>query len=271
MHFGIEVVPFGPFSDPRLVAQVARTAEEAGWEAIALWDHLSFPSSGDPWVTLAAVAAATSRMKLITGVAPLPRYRPHLLARTLTALDILSGGRVIFGTGLGVTWDLVPFGDPGDDRVRAAMTDEGLELLCRLWTGEQVTHRGAHYTVDGVAMTPTPVQRPRIPVWIGGDSRPALRRAARWDGWIIGVISEQRAIIKTPEEVAAQVAYIREHRAPDAGPFDVAVDGTSEIGDDGETARAYERAGATWWLECIYGSRGPVEAQLERLAAGPPS
>jgi alkanesulfonate monooxygenase SsuD/methylene tetrahydromethanopterin reductase-like flavin-dependent oxidoreductase (luciferase family) len=270
MRFGIEVIPFGPFSDPRLVAEVARIAEEAGWEAIALWDHLNFPASvGDPWVTLSAVAAATTRMKLITGVAPLPRYRPHLLARTLTALDVLSGGRVIFGTGLGVAWDMAPFGDPADDRTRAAMTDEGLELLARLWSGEAVTHHGAHYTVEGVAMHPQPVQQPRIPVWIGGDSRPALRRAARWDGWIIGVIDEQRRITKTPEQVAEQVAILRGHRADLAG-FAVAVDGTSEADDDGATARAYERAGATWWLECIYGTRGTVEAQIERLRAGPP-
>jgi alkanesulfonate monooxygenase SsuD/methylene tetrahydromethanopterin reductase-like flavin-dependent oxidoreductase (luciferase family) len=121
MRYGIEVVPFGAYSDPREVVRLAQAAEAAGWEALALWDHVNFPyEAGDPWVTLAAVAAATRRLKLITAVAPLPRYRPHLLARTLAALDILSEGRMVFGTGLGVAFDLAPFGDPTNAPTLAA-------------------------------------------------------------------------------------------------------------------------------------------------------
>jgi alkanesulfonate monooxygenase SsuD/methylene tetrahydromethanopterin reductase-like flavin-dependent oxidoreductase (luciferase family) len=270
MQFGIEVVPFGEYSNPRAVVELAQAAEAAGWEGIWIWDHVLFPyGAGDPWITLAAVATATARIRLVTGVAPLPRYRPHLLARTLTALDILSQGRLIFGTGAGVDFDFTPFGEAADARTRAAMLDEGLDLLAGLLSGEETTHQGSHYTAQGVRLVPSPLRQPRIPVWIGGDSRAALRRAARWDGWIIGTIDEQQRITKPPEHLARQVASIRRQRADDS-PFDVAVDGTSAAGDDGALAREYADAGATWWFEGIFGSRGSHAEMLQRIHAGPP-
>ncbi|MCE7990080.1 MAG: LLM class flavin-dependent oxidoreductase [Caldilinea sp. CFX5] len=269
MRYGLEIIPFGRFSDPRIVMQVAQIAEAAGWQGLWLWDHLVFPwAVGDPWITLAAVASATRSMKLITGVAPLPRYRPHLLARQMTSLDLLSGGRLIFGTGLGIPSDFTPFGEPGSAKTRAAMTDEGLTLLTRLWSGEEVTHQGQFYQAQQVRFLPTPVQRPRIPVWIGGDSPAALRRAARWDGWIMGVIDEQCNVTKSPAQIAAQVAQIRQYRSS-SEPFEVAIDGTSKAGDNA-LAREYAAAGATWWFEAIFETRGPLEEQIERIKAGPP-
>ncbi len=269
MQYGIEVVPFGDFSDPRPVVQLAQAAEAAGWEAIWLWDHVVFPyGAGDPWVTLAAVATATQRLKLCTGVAPLPRYRPHLLARTLTALDLLSGGRVLFGTGLGIAPDFAPFGEPADDKTRAAMLDEGLELLTELWSGEEITHQGRFYTAASARLVPTPVQQPRIPIWIGGDSPAALRRAARWDGWIMGTVDEQSQVTNPPAKIAQQVAAIRRERTTDA-PFAVAVDGVTQPGERG-LVQEYADAGATWWFECIHLSRGTMAELLARIAAGPP-
>lgn len=270
MRFGLEVIPFGEFSNPHTVVQVAQAAEAAGWEGIWVWDHLVFPwPVGDPWVTLSAVATATSRLKLVTGVSPLPRYRPHLLARMLTALDILSEGRVIFGTGLGIPSDFVPFGEPEDAKVRAAMADEGLALLAQFWSGAEVSHHGQFYTAEGVRLQPAPVQQPRIPIWIGGDSTAALRRAAQWDGWIIGVINEQGEVTKPPRQLAAQVDYIRQHR-PSNAPFEVAIDGVSAAGEGSALAREYADAGATWWFEGIYGSRGSLAELLARVKAGPP-
>jgi alkanesulfonate monooxygenase SsuD/methylene tetrahydromethanopterin reductase-like flavin-dependent oxidoreductase (luciferase family) len=112
------------------------------------------------------------------------------------------------------------------------------------------------------------VQRPRIPVWIGGESRPALRRAARWDGWIVGGTSPEGTMTKTPEQLAQQIATIRRHRT-NVAPFDVAMDGYSTPGD-GAMTREYEAAGVTWWLESLHGFRGSVEEMIERAAAGPP-
>ncbi|NJN19261.1 MAG: LLM class flavin-dependent oxidoreductase [Oscillochloris sp.] len=269
MRYGIEVVPFGAYSDPREVVRLAQAAEAAGWEALALWDHLLFPyGAGDPWITLAAVAAATSKLKLISAVAPLPRYRPQLLARTLVALDLLSSGRLIFGTGLGVAFDNEPFGDPSDPPTLAAQLDEGLEFICRLWTGEPVTHQGRFYRAENAQLVPTPQQQPRIPIWIGGDSRAALRRAAHWDGWIIGTIDEQCQITKMPQQLAEQVAFLRSFRNNHA-PFAIAVDGVSVAGD-ATLPHAYAQAGATWWLEAIFGSRGTITEMLARVNAGPP-
>jgi alkanesulfonate monooxygenase SsuD/methylene tetrahydromethanopterin reductase-like flavin-dependent oxidoreductase (luciferase family) len=154
-RYGLEVIPFGRFSDPREVVKVAQIAEEAGWQELWLWDHLVFPwAVGDPWISLAAVASATQSMKLVTGVAPLPRYRPHLLARLMTSLDLLSAGRLIFGTGLGIASDFTPFGEPESAKTRAAMTDEGLELLAHLWSGQETTHQGPYYQADGAARRP---------------------------------------------------------------------------------------------------------------------
>ena len=270
MKFGIEVVPFGIYSDPRNVVELAQVAEAAGWEGLWIWDHVLFPYGvGDPWISLAAVAAATKTIRLCTGISPMPRYRPHLLARMLTGLDILSQGRVIFGTGLGVASDFSPFGEPDDDKTRAEMTDEGLDLLEILLSGEQFSHTVKYYTAKNVRLEPTPLQKPRIPVWVGGDSPAALRRAAHWDGWIIDTVSENQEILKTPAQLSLQTRYILEHRSSKE-PFDIAVDGISSPGRSA-LALEYEQAGATWWFECIYGSRGSSDEMLDRVKAGPPT
>jgi alkanesulfonate monooxygenase SsuD/methylene tetrahydromethanopterin reductase-like flavin-dependent oxidoreductase (luciferase family) len=171
VHYGIEVVPFGDFSDPRQIVQLAQAAEQAGWEGLWIWDHMLIPyGAADPWVTLSAVAASTRSIKLCVGVSPLPRYRPHLLARTLTGLDLLSGGRLIFSTGLGIAPDFAPFGEPAGDKTRAAMLDEGLDLLAGYLSGAETTRHGKYYSAEAVRLMPLPIQKPRIPVWIGGAS-----------------------------------------------------------------------------------------------------
>ncbi len=269
MQYGIEIVPFGDFSDPRPIIRLSQTAEASGWEGLWIWDHMLIPyGAGDPWITLAGVAATTRKIKLCLGVAPLSRYRPHLLARMLTGLDLLSQGRVIFGTGLGISSDFTPFGEPSEDRVRAEMLDEGLELVAKLFSGEETNHHGKYYTAAAVRLAPLPVQKPRLPIWIGGGSRAALKRAARWDGWIMGTVDEKSKVTLTPKQIAVQISLIREQRSGD-DPFDVAVDGTSKAGERGMAAE-YEQAGATWWFECIHLLRGTYDELRERIAAGPP-
>jgi alkanesulfonate monooxygenase SsuD/methylene tetrahydromethanopterin reductase-like flavin-dependent oxidoreductase (luciferase family) len=269
MHYGIEVVPFGDFSNPRAIVSLAQAAEAAGWEGLWIWDHVLIPYGvGDPWVTLVAVAASTTSIKLCAGISPLPRYRPHLLARTLTGLDLLSQGRIIFATGLGIPADFAPFGEPPDDKTRAGILDEGLDLLNRYLSGDETTHSGQYFTAEAVRLVPTPVQKPRIPVWIGGDSQAAMRRAARWDGWIMGTVDEKSNITKTPDQIAKQVAYIHQHRPVNA-PFDIAVDGVSKPGESG-LVQEYDRAGATWWFEIIHQLRGTQDELEQRIKAGPP-
>lgn len=269
MRYGIEVVPLGTYAEPGPVVELALAAEGAGWEALALWDHGHFPGGvGDPWVTFAAVASQTSRLRLVTDVSPVPRYRPHLLARSVHALDSLSGGRVTLGVGLGVAWDLDAVGDHHDDVTRAAMADEALDLVVRWCNGETVEHTGEHFRANGVQVASALTQRPRVPVWVGGTSRPALRRAARWDGWIVPTIAQDLSVTLGPEQVGEGLVYLGEQGA--GAGFDVAVNGATPPGGAGLTAE-YRDAGATWWLESLFEGRGTHDELLARVDAGPPS
>ncbi|NUR27478.1 MAG: TIGR03619 family F420-dependent LLM class oxidoreductase, partial [Catenulispora sp.] len=284
MRYGIDVCTLGEFADPGRVVEVAVAAEAAGWEALFVWDHLAFAwgvPSADPWVTLSAVAQATTRIRLGTAVTALPRRRPVVVANAVATLDRLSGGRFVFGAGLGgVAAEFAAFDDPADTPTRAARLDEGLDLLTALWTGERVDHHGLHYTVDNVALAPRPVQE-RVPVWIGGHSSGAMRRAAQWDGWIAGGDDEDGNMVMSPAKVAEHVQRLRRLRgdadpsgAADpvgaAEPFEVALVGVSEP-DDAVMVRAYADAGVTWWLEHIHGRRDTYERLLARVAAGPPT
>ena len=272
MRYGIDVAILGEWAEPGLVVEAARAAETAGWDALFVWDHLAYVwgvPSADPWVVLAAVAQATVRLRLGTAVTPLPRRRPAVVASAVTALDRLSGGRVIFGAGAGgVPSEFTAFGEPGGASDRAAMLDEGLDVVARLWSGQPVTHAGRFYRVDGVTLAPLPVQRPRVPVWTGGTSAAARRRAARWDGWIIGCDDEQGAMVVPPASIAADAAAIAALR-PAQGPFDIAVIGAS-AGPGDPLPAAYAGAGATWWLEHVNGRRGSRASMLARISAGPP-
>jgi probable F420-dependent oxidoreductase len=274
MRYGIVMSNLDDHADPRLAVRLARAAEEAGWEGFFVWDHLGFvwgPPSCDPWVVLSAVAVSTTRLKLGTAITPLARRRPHVVANALAGLDLLSEGRIIFGVGLGgVAEEFTAFGEPGDAKERARMLDEGLTVVDRLWSGEPLTHHGQHYEVENVSLAPLPLQRPRIPIWIGGEGAPALRRAARWDGWLAPATSPDGTptMSKDPERIAEMVAGIQRHRTA-AAPLEVAVDGYSEPSDPA-LPRAYEAAGATWWLESIHGMRGPLDEMMARVEAGPP-
>src|SRR3954447_13797488 len=132
---GIYVAPFDELADPRRVARLAARAEERGWDGFFVWDHIRYspPASAvaDPWVTLAAVASATKRLRLGPLVTPLARRRVHKVARETVTLDALSGGRLVLGVGLGSDDHgvLEPFGEVEDPRERARMLDTGLRPL----------------------------------------------------------------------------------------------------------------------------------------------
>ena len=283
MHYAIEIVPFGDFADPRLFTRLARTAEDSGWEGLFVWDHLPYVygwAGMDPWVALSAAAALTQSLLLGVNVAPLPRYRPHVLAQTITTLDRLSEGRVILGFGSGgAPQEFSTFGEQDDARLRAEMLDEGLQILDRLLRGETLDHQGAHYTVKNVTLIPLPVRQPRPPFWIGGDSSPALRRAARWDGWVFPANEMDGKMAFSPAVIAAKVQTIFAHRRSASRPeeggdnvdesFDVAISGCSAPGQD-DLPAAYAEAGATWWLETLFGLRGSPDEMLQRVKAGPP-
>jgi alkanesulfonate monooxygenase SsuD/methylene tetrahydromethanopterin reductase-like flavin-dependent oxidoreductase (luciferase family) len=270
VRYGLCLANIGTYSDPRTVVSLAEEAELAGWEALLVWDHLGFvwgPPAADPWVTLAAVAARTSSLVVGTNITPVPRRRPHVLAHQVATLDVLSGGRVVFAAGIGgIPSEFTSFGEDGEARVRAEMLDEGLELLRGLWSGERVDHHGRHYTADGVTLARRPLQE-HLPIWIGGNSKPALRRAARHDGWAADTTNLEGMTL-SPEDVIRSVETIRGLRVTDQ-PFDVVVMGHVERGDR-DTPAAYADAGATWWLENVHDTRGHLEEMLALVRFGPP-
>ncbi len=244
----IFVAPFGELSDARRLARLAAAAEAAGWDGFFLWDHIVYSATAevaDPWVAMTAIACATERVRIGPLVTPTPRRRIQKLARETVTLDRLSGGRLVFGVGIGGDrhGEFEPFGDPGDPRERARRLDEDLDRLVALWGGE---------------FAPPPAQQPRIPVWVAGrwPNRRPLRRAARWDGLF-------PIDLPGPEALTELAADVRELRDGAAGPYDIVV--TNPAGTD---PAPWEQAGATW---CLTGfGPAPTEAEVrEAIDAGP--
>lgn len=281
MRFAVSVPNFGDYFNPRLLAQLAREAEESGWDGFFLWDHMIFwPGFSepivDPWVALAAMAMTTERIRLGTLVTPLARRRPWKLARETVSLDHLSGGRLVLGVGLGFPADaeFETFGEEPDDRVRAAKLDEGLDVLAGLWRGEPFTYSGEHFRIAEVTFRPTPVQTPRIPIWVAGmwPNRAPFRRAARWDGVAPVPLDPESGRMFSPSELSEIAGYVAAQRGSDA-PFDVVYGGATP-GESPSAAREavapYAAAGLTWWIENLNHWRGPFAAMRERLRRGPP-
>jgi alkanesulfonate monooxygenase SsuD/methylene tetrahydromethanopterin reductase-like flavin-dependent oxidoreductase (luciferase family) len=274
MRYGVEIVTLGPLADPRRVVELAVGAEEAGFELVAVWDHHGFvwgAPSADAIVVLTAVAQATQRVRLLPAVIPLPKHPPHVLALQLAGIDILSEGRLIVGAGLGgVAEEFSAFGQSPEAVDRASRTDEALEIMAGLWSGEEVRHAGRYYRVDGVTLAPLPQQRPRPPVWIGGDSGPAFRRAARWDGWTVGGTTQDGQMDKDPEGMAVRIGRLREAGAPIGAGFEIAMSGVSH-GPGASGWRPYADVGVTWWLESLSPSYGGLDELRRRVRAGPPA
>jgi len=162
-------------------------AEAAGFDSIWLGEHhnhpLLYPA---PLIGLAAVASRTRSIRLGTGVLLLPLHHPVMIAEEGAMVDMISGGRLILGIGAGYApEEFAAFGY--SIKERGSRLEESASLLHRLWTEENVTHRGKYYQVDNVTVAPRPVQRPRPPIWFGAWAEPAIRRAARLgDAWLVG-------------------------------------------------------------------------------------
>src|SRR5215203_946439 len=225
MRSGLFLPLFDALAEPAGVARLSAEAEEAGWHGVFVWDNLRYQEPvvdvADPWITLAAMATATERIRLGPMVTPLARRRPAKVARETATLDRLSGGRLILGVGLGgdqFAGEFSKTGEELDDRVRGEMLDEALEILVAAWSGEPVTHRGMHYLVDDVQFLPRPVHLPRVPVWTAafpGHVKP-LRRAARYEGFFpVG--------LESADQFAEAVAAVRDLRGDNPAPYDIAV------------------------------------------------
>jgi alkanesulfonate monooxygenase SsuD/methylene tetrahydromethanopterin reductase-like flavin-dependent oxidoreductase (luciferase family) len=280
VKFGVHIPNLGDYADPQLIVSMAQTAEERGWDGVFLWDHVLFDPVNpihvvDPWVAMAAIAQATARVTIGAMVTPPARRRPWKLAREVATLDRLSGGRLVFGAGLGVprTSEYEIFGEDGDAKVRAQRLDEGLAVLSGLLSGERFSFAGEHFQVGEVQFLPAPVSR--VPIWVAGrwpNPRP-FERAARWDGVVPEKVGGRMV---TAADVAELVAFVAERReAGSAGdPFDVVIGGYTPAEDREQaaaTVAGYAAAGATWWMERVHWNRGTVAENIARIEAGPPA
>jgi alkanesulfonate monooxygenase SsuD/methylene tetrahydromethanopterin reductase-like flavin-dependent oxidoreductase (luciferase family) len=267
----------GDYGDPSLLVDLAKRAEDSGWDGVFIWDHVAYRQRGwpvaDPYVTVSAIAAVTSRIRLGVLVSALARRRPWKFARETATLDVLSGGRLVVGIGLGsqAHEEFAAFGEDPDPRVRAARIDEGLEILTGLWSGEPFAFQGQHFRVQETVFLPRPHQRPRPPIWIAGrwPARPPFRRAARFDGVFPTFDGVGHGDRPTPDQLRDVVEYTLSHRDVE-DRFDVVLEAQSEDRDP-ELVAAYVDAGLTWWVEKLGWLRGPISYTTRRIEQGPPT
>ncbi|MGY1710577.1 LLM class flavin-dependent oxidoreductase [Geodermatophilus sp. SYSU D00758] len=201
-------------ADQTAVAAEARSAEDAGYDGVATGEHLFFHGPvANGFVTLAAAAGATSRIRLLSSLTVLPLYPAALAAKLATTLDRVSGGRFDLGVGVGGEHPPEFVAAGAEVSERGARADEALEVLRALWAGGPVDVRGRFTHVPGLALDPPPVQPGGPPVWIGGRKDAAIRRAGRFgDVWM--------PYMYTPEQLAGSLAEVR--RAAEAAGRDPA-------------------------------------------------
>lgn len=277
MRYGLDISSAGPWGDPRTMADLAALAERSGWDGVFLEDYVFFHSGHDtydPWVTLAAIAGATERVTIGTLVTPLSRRRVWKVAAEVMTLDHLSDGRMVLGVGSGDAGsdDFGRVGEPAADaRTRAAALDEALDVLAALWSGEPVSYQGNHVRLDGVRLRPRTVQRPRVPIWVGGClGRTGPReRALRWDGaCLYGVpVGEWRDL--TADDVRELKRAARERRGDDE--FVVAVGGRQrreDLAAEVAYVSSLAEAGTDWWHEYVEPDT-PFDVARARIADGP--
>ena len=282
MKYAVNFPNGGAWGDARTLAELAHIAEESGWDGAFLEDYIVWQSDQevptyDPWITLAAMAMRTERIRLGTMVTPLARRRPWKVAREAVTLDHLSNGRMILGIGLGDTGESVEmdvsfshFGELVEARPRAKMLDEALEIIVGLWSGETFRFEGQYYHVADVKFLPKPVQTPHIPIWVGGGwpFKGPIRRAARWDG---ACLYKYKVHYMTPKDIHDLSVIVQDQRGTLAG-YDIAVGGSPRR-ENWEQERQYIRsladAGATWWVEYFPPELGDLETVRLNIERGP--
>lgn len=277
MRFAVNTPNFGLYSDVRLMAELAHEAEEAGWDGFFVWDHIGsgpdWPDPfADPWIALTAMALATERIKLGPIITPLPRRRPWKVAREAVTLDHLSRGRLVLGVGIGTdrVREYSCFGEEASNKLHGEKLDEALEVLTRLWSGETFSYAGKHYQLTDACFLPTPVQSPRVPIWVAGiwPNKKPFRRAAQWDG--VCPIASDREL--TPQDYRELTAYVRSQRTS-AAPIDILAAGQTSGTDralDAATVSPFAAAGVTWWQEA-FGPGHSLEGVRTRIRQGPPA
>jgi hypothetical protein len=273
LKFGLAL----PYGSARMVARLAQLAEEAGWDGCFVGDAIWCE---DPMIGLAAAAMTTRRIRLGTMVIPMPLRRPWKVASESVALDRLSDGRLILGLGAGAVW-MGWHGFPDevtDTRARAEMLDESIDILTLLYQRKQFDYQGKHYhlkltLLDEQHYPPKPIQQPRIPLWVPGiwPRKKSMQRVLKCDGLLPEKISQTGQPEEvTPADIREMKAYVDANRTLTT-PFDIVASGKTAGMDRAQlqnTLLPWIEAGATWWIEGLWGES--EEQVAERIRQGPP-
>lgn len=237
MQYGVCIPHYGKRLEGPAVRDIAQAAEGLGYETIWATDHLVIPTDVDivyrdemlePLSVLMYVAAVTQRVRLGTSVLILPYRNPILVAKMVATLDVLSGGRAILGAAVGwIEGEFAALSAPFKERGR--YSDEALRIIVELWTSESPSFQGRYYQFSDIAFSPRPVQRPHPPIWIGGNSPAALRRAAEFgDAWHASSARPEEA-----EELATRLRRISAERGRKEPPTPTARVSVALAGIDG--------------------------------------
>ncbi len=232
MKYGFTLPGRGPLAAPERLGIIARKGEELGFDALLTGDHIlvprhiastypytesgEFPGSGsgesmEQITLLSYIAGQTSKIRLVTSVLIVPHRNPLIAAKSLATLDVLSGGRLVVGVGVGwMREEFQALGLPPFEE-RGAVTDEYIRAFKILWTEDDPSFQGKYISFDDISFLPKPVQKPHPPIWVGGESRPALRRAAELaNGWYpLG--SNPTFPMATPEQLKGGLERLAEY------------------------------------------------------------
>ncbi len=251
MKFGLFGVNMGPWCDPETAARAARLAEDTGFESLWIGEHVVLPDPQvepsplppeypilDPAVSLTHLAAATERILLGTGIIILPQRNPLVLAKELASVDVLSGGRLIFGIGIGyLEPEFAALGIPFEEK--GPRTIEYLEAMLAVWGQEKPSYEGRFVSFSGIQARPQPLQQPSPPIVMGGLSKPAFRRAVQlahgWYGFALDLEATERCIAGLRR--AAEL-----HERPDSlGRLEISVTPAGDL--DADMVRRFEALG----------------------------
>ncbi len=301
MKFGFYLPTRGEVATTDALTGLVTGGEKLGFHSVTIADHIvfptqfdskypytvggGFPGQGDAFEQLTLmsfIAAKTETLRLVTSVMIVPHRNPVVTAKMLATIDILSKGRVTVGVGVGWLREEFEALSAPDFARRGAVSNEYLEIFKKLWTEDPVSHEGEFYSFKELRCMPHPVQNPHPPIWIGGHSKPALRRAAKYgDGWHpVGSIA---AVPLPPEELLKHIDELKrmteaEGRNPDAMTIcyktplydsGMAVDGADRKPFSGsaeqiaEDVRAFQAVGVS---EIVFDFRSPTLAEsLDRM------
>lgn len=278
MKFGF-IIPGGGAKE---IVNLASEAEKEGWDGVFFYDSIyikGLPQVHSAWPILSAIAVTTKRVTIGSVLTAIGRRRPWEVAREAITVDHLSNGRLVLPVGLG-TLDDGGYSKVGMDtsrKIRAEMLDEGLEIIVGLWSGKPFSYEGKHFKMGEMTFKPSPLQKPRIPIWVvGAWGRPkSMARVLKYDGLIPAIKKKDGSFEQvTAEKIREMREYFerkRVTRTTGKRKFEIIQEGQTPT--DKRKSRKivlpFAEAGATWWMESMWSYKSLRDIE-NRIKAGPP-